>query len=66
MNAQDRRLFSEVCESLAKSINRLAQTEEYAMPFHPLEVAEKLSTAAKELRPGPRLCDPKRERPADK
>ena len=53
MDAQEMRMFSSVCASLEGKLRRLVATGEAELPFDPLDVAEALSVAAKELTPGP-------------
>lgn len=53
MDAQEMRAFSVACECLEKKFRYLAESGEAEMPFNPMEVAESLSLAANDFRPGP-------------
>lgn len=59
MDAQEMLMFSAVCTSLEGKLRRLAETGETEMPFDPIEVAEALSVAAKDLTPGPVIVQSK-------
>ena len=53
MNAQEMRMFSDVCKGLEENFLRLAETGDTQMPFDPIEVAEALSAVAEDFLPGP-------------
>ena len=52
-------MFRAVCASLEGKFRRLAEIGETEMPINPLEVAEALSVAAKDLTLGPAVVQSK-------
>lgn len=55
MNAQERRMYSEVCERLALALYRMAAAGEADLPFNPLTVAARADATSASLRPVPKL-----------
>ncbi len=53
MNAQKRRIYAAMLDSLAASFTRMGDTGQVAFSFNPHDVAEMLRECREEIAPGP-------------